>query len=128
LHNIGMKDELLELYIFADTYDVPQLRRDILRTYIGTSANYNFAIPVYRHVVRAFKALPPTSPMIRFIIDLCEYSWTGDQDVVKFPIEFIQAVLQKIISAEKRYQICNPLCHVCDYCEGKKSSEGKSTK
>jgi hypothetical protein len=65
-----MKNELLELYVFTDTYDVPQLLHDALRAFMRTCADHSFALPRVLRVSRAFENLTPNSPMIRFIIDL----------------------------------------------------------
>ncbi|KAF2431847.1 hypothetical protein EJ08DRAFT_732933 [Tothia fuscella] len=69
--------ELLEIYIFADVYDIPQLRRDILDAFIL----YQEESPSMCHQVtveKAYASLPDGSPMLSFLVH-AHALWTGNQ-------------------------------------------------
>jgi hypothetical protein len=68
--------ELMNLYIFSDQFDVPQLRRDVLDTF----NNYQNNCPVLygtTAVTDAYNQLPQRSPMLRLLVDSYIDSWMG---------------------------------------------------
>lgn len=117
---LAMDEELLDIYIFADMYDVPQLRRDALSTMIDLQTSPHSGLSTASCISRAYKALPHDSPIIRYFVDSYAFSWDGDyegEEKHMFPPEFLAALLEKIMQAPKRYITRNPFRHVCDYHE-----------
>jgi hypothetical protein len=70
--------EIMSLYQFADQYDIPQLRRDImdicyrhlnLDLFIGTGSK-QVILPTPALITDAYESLPSSSSMITWIIDV----------------------------------------------------------
>ncbi|KAE9990553.1 hypothetical protein EG327_001279 [Venturia inaequalis] len=115
-------EELVLLYIFADQYDVPQFRRDVLETF----ATYQRHYPMMIHGVwlrLCYDRLPSTSPMLRFLVDSHVYSWTGVAEGYKaldYSPEFLWDLASKFCSLRKEHLIKVERCPYelrCDYHE-----------
>ena len=122
---IAMRSELLSTYIFADIYDVPQLRRDTLEAFQSLCSAREHTQGAASLIERAYKDLPRTSPMIRFLVDIFAFAWdaSGLDEQSKYPQEFLTVVLQKVLSSPNRTPPKNPLRHRCDYHEHKKNMD-----
>lgn len=76
---------LLELYIFADRFDVAELRIDtidLLQRIRTNDAKDSLAsgLPSFDTVSAAFDLLPETSPLRRWLIDVFAYDWDPSKD------------------------------------------------
>ena len=108
LGDLSLIDPSIQLYVFADRYDVPQLRLtlidDSLRTPMGVPHSKFGAIYItnYAAVTFAFKNLAPTSPLCRLLVDNFVELWRGCRDVcyterlmrLRLPPEFLVAVME----------------------------------
>jgi hypothetical protein len=56
--------ELMQLYIFSDQFDVPQLRRDVMDTFMKYQEDYTSMYTI-SSVGLAYDRLPTSSPMLR---------------------------------------------------------------
>lgn len=87
--------ELFALYLLADEYEVPQLRRDTLDAYVSIWSNFVCGRPSvddvqcydrvlrrnsHGHLTQGFQGLPKDSPMILMLVDLWAYYWRGQLD------------------------------------------------
>lgn len=92
------------LYVLADRYDVPELRKEIVDwEYHNLVGSFIYGLPWNAKYIQALRNLPFTSPMIRFMIDLHvdRHSMNTDRDACgtdtllrqKFSPEFLVAVI-----------------------------------
>jgi len=66
----------LRLYVFADKYNVPQLRDDVLTAMIAQSHAWNWWPDVDRELLSsAYANLPPSSKFIRLFVLSIAYCW-----------------------------------------------------
>lgn len=66
----------LRLYIFADKYDVPQLRDDVLTALVAQSNTWGWWPDVERELIEfVYANLPPVSKFIRFLVMATAYVW-----------------------------------------------------
>lgn len=72
----GFTDILLT-YVFAQKYDVPQLRRDAIDAF-GRMKGMSNSLPCLGDIKTAYTELPDTSPMLRLIVDMYATSWFPD--------------------------------------------------
>ena len=115
-----VKEELIEVYIFADRYDIPQLRRDVLNAFMRTVIGNSASFPGPGQIKHAYDHLASSTPLVRFLIDTFSYAWNGlglGGECRDYPPEFILAVLSKILRAPAQKPTRNPLLHPCDYHE-----------
>lgn len=63
---------LLKLYVFADEYDNPQLRRDVLHVFVRYT-NKCTEYGIFETVSEAYDRLPSNSPLLRFLVDHYAY-------------------------------------------------------
>ncbi|KAF2431848.1 hypothetical protein EJ08DRAFT_712223 [Tothia fuscella] len=61
-------DDLIDLYIFATKYDIPQLRHDVMNAWIRCQA-FSPEMCSYAHIAKAYEMLPAGSPMLRSMVD-----------------------------------------------------------
>jgi hypothetical protein len=69
-----------ELYVFADRFDVPELRKAIIARIYNHYATKARQLPWYAGVIVAFKNLPPSCPLCRLYIDLYVFRFGGEPD------------------------------------------------
>lgn len=122
---------LLDLCIFGDEYDVPQFRRDVLDEFIKYQGAHD-TLCCTDTIQRAFKHLPSNSPMLRLLIDVAIYSWSGcgegDWICDGLPPAFLYGIASKLLSRQKDDTILidkGPYEKLCDYHEhdGKSAEE-----
>lgn len=78
----SMVQELVEMYLFAHKYDIPQLRRDVTDTLVQLSNTHKlWFIPAAQSIIAAFASLPSGSPMLQLLIDILMQNW-GEADVI----------------------------------------------
>ncbi|KAF2256438.1 hypothetical protein BU26DRAFT_513266 [Trematosphaeria pertusa] len=74
---------LLRLYVFADAYDIPQIRDDIVAHFFDVMA-VKLSLPSYGLINAAFARLPANSPLCRLVVDVMvryfDESCEGDED------------------------------------------------
>ncbi|XTI89530.1 hypothetical protein V2W45_1241817 [Cenococcum geophilum] len=121
--------EFAELYIFADMYDVPGLRRQVMDRIFAASV-----LPKYAVVVLAFAKLPTTTPLCRFFVDVyCQRFRESDDDESerkqreKLPHEFLLGVMlrhAKIMGRLRAKEMTSSYkLHMCDYHEHETEEE-----
>ncbi|KAI4708477.1 hypothetical protein J4E89_006533 [Alternaria sp. Ai002NY15] len=66
----------LRLYVFADKYDVPQLRDDVLTALVAQSVAWSWWPDIERELIESACAnLPPSSKFIRLLVLSTAYCW-----------------------------------------------------
>ncbi|KAF2499403.1 hypothetical protein BU16DRAFT_269771 [Lophium mytilinum] len=66
---------LVDLYIFADKYDMPQLRVDVIDMVHQENTNCIHFVPNIYAVAKAFENLPPQSGLYRYFFDVYVGQW-----------------------------------------------------
>ncbi|KAF1988016.1 hypothetical protein K402DRAFT_403204 [Aulographum hederae CBS 113979] len=62
------ENAILALYIFADRYDTPKLREDVVRSFYNVYVHWGPTKPPYFSlVITAFTTLPESSPLLHFL-------------------------------------------------------------
>jgi hypothetical protein len=95
--DLAARASLINLYIFAYVYDVPQLRRDALEAYME-SCTVTKVVPKAKEIITAYGSLPCNSPMIGFIRDAYAFLWSGptsaDDEILlnEIPSEFFRGL------------------------------------
>lgn len=74
--------QLLDLYVFSDEYDVPQLRRDVLDALVLFS-HLSPTLFDMELVAQAYDKLPSNSPLLRFLVDEYAANWAGPVEDVR---------------------------------------------
>lgn len=70
------------MYLFANKYDIPQLRRDVTDTFVQLSNTHKlWFIPAAQSIIAAFASLPSGSPMLQLLIEILTQNW-GETDVI----------------------------------------------
>lgn len=103
----SMVQELLEMYLFANKYDIPQLRRDVTDTLVQLSNTQKlWFILAAQSIIAAFASPPSGSPMLQLLVDILTQNW-GEADVpddrlitsgyVDVPKEFFLGVMKNRI-------------------------------
>lgn len=121
--------EFAELYIFADMYDVPVLRRQVMDRIFAASV-----LPKYAVVVLAFSRLPTSAPLCRFFVDVyCQRFRESDDDESerkqreKLPHEFLLGVMLRHAKIMGRLRAKEMLpsykLNMCDYHEHETEEE-----
>ncbi|KAF2806168.1 uncharacterized protein BDZ99DRAFT_91315 [Mytilinidion resinicola] len=97
--NGGIEDELdvlyaayLDIYIFADQYDVPDLRLTTLKTWQRLDVESpSREKPLGSLVKRAFASLPANSPLCKYLIRSCAYRWSTQwiHEQARFDLPYI---------------------------------------
>lgn len=65
-HNIRTEEELLAIYLFADDYDIPQLRKDVLDTLVkGLDSLEDKYVPNITSILTTYESLSNNTPMKR---------------------------------------------------------------
>ncbi|KAE9977600.1 hypothetical protein EG328_001973 [Venturia inaequalis] len=95
-HNSDIFKQLLDLYVFADRYDVPQLRREVLDTLV-TFSHFSPTLFDMELVAQAYDELPADSPFLRFLIDEYAANWSGPAEEVRddTPVAFLWELTKK---------------------------------
>jgi hypothetical protein len=65
---------IVRLYVFADQYDVPMLRQQIVDL-LWNAVILEEDIPLYPDTIQAMERLPDTSPLRRLIVDSYKLNW-----------------------------------------------------
>lgn len=95
---------LVEAYIFADRYDVPGLRREIVDNfYTACISEKENTLVRYKVIVKAFNNLPATSKLCCFLLDLYAGYWTSSMDDdeeqclrEKLPMSFVMSLMVRL--------------------------------
>lgn len=76
-----LRSDYLNLYMIADKYDVPQLRKDVLNAsfhFLGSKNTTSGALEMMKVVDNVFGHTPPASGLRRMIVEYCV--WRKDKD------------------------------------------------
>ncbi|KAF2431838.1 hypothetical protein EJ08DRAFT_732924 [Tothia fuscella] len=91
---------VIDLYAFADRYNVPQLRHEIMDKYYVYYRSHHY--PTYAKILRACSKLPSTTPLLELFKNLMVSRWTQKQDELcnielklreKLPADFLLGVM-----------------------------------
>lgn len=74
-------DQNLHLYVFADQYDFPVLRKALVQDKWWDLIE-NEDMPFYASVIKCFRHLPAHSPMSRLLMDAYVASWAAKDDSI----------------------------------------------
>ncbi|KAF2843045.1 hypothetical protein M501DRAFT_1053824 [Patellaria atrata CBS 101060] len=130
---------LADLYVFADTYDIPVLRNDIIDAFV-TRVDANNILPSLDLVTRVFCDLPETLALPRYLIDLYSECWGGYHDFAnsefqqykdELPNAFLIGILQKKSRGPqdlKNTRDCQAHLRCCDYHHHSTHSEKRGCK
>ena len=78
-HSRVVERLMMEVYVFADRFLVPQLKAALFR-FFANFCNNDGIPPYYEAIIYAFDNLPSTSPMLNLLVKLhCAY-WTESSD------------------------------------------------
>lgn len=136
-HVPGVMDaRILNLYVFADRFDMPALRRHIIGDWCNLSATYKML--KYEYIKYLYTSLPTSSPMIQFLVDVAakHRSFSGDSldnAYEQAPKAYFYAVLKAReastdSSASKNKKKECPCCHdACRYHEHESDEERKAS-
>lgn len=125
---------LVHLYIFADRFDVPALREDIINKRWADYIKHPTLKRSYYVPINCFRHLPESSPMCRLVLDMFVNEWQADNDYnsacsmelrlrSKLPANFmfkLAARQARKASANDQGQAVGPLC---DYHEHPQDKE-----
>lgn len=76
LHNTRNEEELLAVYFFADEYNVPQLRKDVLDTLVKGLDNLGVKPdPRIDTILTVYELLSTKSPMKKWLVDRAARNW-----------------------------------------------------
>lgn len=111
-------NEIVDLHIFSDKFDVPQLRRDTMDTFRIYQKHYPEMCD--KTTIRtAYKNLPPNAPMLRFIIDAWAHCCsTAVRRETSLPRKFLLDTMNRLCevhNGDKPDE--NPFRNPCDYHE-----------
>lgn len=121
--DISRHSVLLKLYIFADEYDHPQLRRDVLQIFIMHTEKYKKCVPI-KSISEAYSRLPSNSPLLRFLVDHYAFDW-GSTEPKKteseHPLHFLYSLAFKLQNQANNFElprkVQSPYLNECDYHE-----------
>jgi hypothetical protein len=74
-----LERRFIALYVFAHRYDIPKLRRAVIRAW-QTNDEILQSMPDHSNVIAAYHDLPPTSPLCRYFLDMYTVYWNPDND------------------------------------------------
>lgn len=122
---------LLKLYLFADEYDHPQLRRDVLQVFIRHTNKYTHCVE-FETISKAYDRLPSNSPLLRFLVDHYAYEWNPPNDTTErsLPVQFLYSLAITLCAQAASLQlprtVKSPYLDDCDYHEhdAEKEAEG----
>ncbi|KAH0031589.1 hypothetical protein KCU78_g2781, partial [Aureobasidium melanogenum] len=129
-HDILSSSSLIQLYIFADSYDFPALRRDIMLILAGkcghTPGAESFKSLAQMHV---FSKLSSSSPLYQWLVETHIHhstSLSDDQGYEEVPREFLFLICRGFAqNVDDRLCKC---CHnPCDYHEHESEEEWRAT-
>lgn len=93
----------LDLYLFADRFDVPNLRKAFMELQHSYYTQNEICVPDYGEIILAFQRLPASSPLCRLLVDLYTLRWGPGHDDKReegarryAPAEFLEAVMTGI--------------------------------
>lgn len=72
------EESILDLYIFADRYDIRLLRNNVMEAYV--SLKDRIGVPDVTFIVRAFNNLPFNSTFCHFLGQYCGARWRPSED------------------------------------------------
>ncbi|KAF4538908.1 Btb poz domain containing protein [Lasiodiplodia theobromae] len=97
---------LIEGYIFADRYDFPRLRFDVIASIHGHyTEEMTDDLPSYDAIILAFESLPPRCKLCEFLVDLYGSRWKPYHDYInsrelelreQLPMAFLMRWLEKL--------------------------------
>jgi hypothetical protein len=97
--NQRMHDSLVDLYIFSDRRNVPELGNLIITTLINDRENCKPVASTPRRVNHAFSNLPAKLSLCRFLMDETTFSWDPDDipEGAPLPAEFSRGLVQRMV-------------------------------
>lgn len=128
---------LVKLYVFANRFLVPTLRKALTHKILHTldEVNRGAVRPLsYASVIYAFNNLPSTDPMLDMFVDLYHMSWTSESDIdpkqiglfPQLPHEFLLRFMRRVGTAREK-QGSSPWLkfslNVCSYHEHESALE-----
>jgi len=129
---------MIQLYIFADQYDIPQLRNPMCDwLYLG---NEFHGLPQYACIILAFESLPETSALCRILVDIsaCRFKRYNDDEgeqthYPRLPHSFLLQVMLRMSELrqsleEREGDEALMWADMCKYHEHKSDDEGAACK
>ena len=119
------KDYLMHLYIFADQFDVPALRKDVINA-LWAKYIQNWLHPSYRIIIACWRQLPASSPLCRLLLATLVNAWSPAEDDcclterkmrTKLPATLLFELAAQLQLKRDNYQALEP---ICEYHEHKK--------
>jgi len=127
------------LFIFAEFYNVPQLRKEVIdQFYFEYACSGISALPDYQTIILAFSSLPDTSPFCRFLVRIYAVRWDvsydeDDDEAVdnrgQLPKEFLGDLMVevgKVRKDQKKFGKAPAMPDVCEYHEHSTIEEKRS--
>ncbi|KAI9714910.1 MAG: hypothetical protein M1820_000199 [Bogoriella megaspora] len=118
--------ELVETYILADKYDIPELRNDLMtRLWFSEQIFYPDELYSWAVVVQAFENLPANSGLCRYLIDLYSRHYDASLQMYtpeekyfeeRLSNEFLVPVMQCLSQKDRAAK--EPLCEYHEHADG----------
>ncbi|KAF2497443.1 hypothetical protein BU16DRAFT_559191 [Lophium mytilinum] len=114
--------DYIAIYTFADMYDVPALRLVALRACQRMDASYQSDTTPHGVVVKmAFRDLPATAPLCRYLVRSCAMRWSSEwvteQARSNLPYQFMAGVMSELASGKIHANVGSYLRVWCLYHE-----------
>lgn len=127
------------LFIFAEFYNVPQLRKEVVdQFYFKYVCSGVPIVPDYQTIIQAFSSLPDTSQFCRFLVRIYAVRWDvsydeDDDEAIdnrgQLPKEFLGDLMievGKVRKDQNKYGKAPAMPEVCEYHEHSTKEEKKS--
>ncbi|EON62684.1 hypothetical protein W97_01908 [Coniosporium apollinis CBS 100218] len=127
------------LFIFAEFYNVPQLRKEVVdQFYFEYACSGVSILPDYQTIIQAFSSLPDTSPFCRFLVRIYAVRWDvsydeDDDEAVdnrgQLPKEFLGDLMVevgKVRKDQRKFGKAPAMPEVCEYHEHSTKEEKTS--
>jgi hypothetical protein len=93
----------IELYVFADRFAVSALRTAMNRQIVKEANPAKRLLWHFAHVIYAFDNLPPTDPLLDFLVDQYFIGWDGQMTSTDaLPQDFLQRFFRRVGDVRKK--------------------------
>jgi hypothetical protein len=109
IEGLSTNNQWVHMYLFADKFDVPGLRKDVINHYFekcwGWTNSTQSCHLSYQEIILAFRHLPTSSPLCRLMIGTYAVTWASDGDASclieanmrsKLPLAFTYPAMKRI--------------------------------
>jgi hypothetical protein len=123
-----LERRFIALYIFANRYEIPELRRDIIVAW-QTNDEMLQSMPDHSNVIAAYEGLPPNSQLCRYFLDMYSVFWNPDRDTeqqIALRSQMPQAFLFELVTMLARGDRPKTEKEWCEFHEHETDAERKT--